>query len=265
MSEGAADRAKVRARRRRRRRWQKLRRTALSGRLLAVGAAVTVAVVLVAAVLLRESQPGNAGSRYVPPPVEQERTSVADALPAEGETLSVLVAGDSLSQGRFALKARNGYVRRVERALDEHWDATATVVGDSGRQSFDVTPDVPRRAFDLVILELGTNDATGNYAAFSENYSDLVRAVRKQSPDAGLVCLGSWQTEYRASLVDATIDRTCTEADGVYVDLNELYLDENLRGPEGAQGVYGVSDNFHPNDAGHGAMAELALEPILGQ
>jgi lysophospholipase L1-like esterase len=134
------------------------------------------------------------------------------------------------------------------------------VIGNSGYKTEQVTPIVPKTPYDVVILELGTNDAMkGDTTDFGQKYTALVRAVRAASPDAVLICAGSWQTNYRASGVDPTIAKTCTDAEGRYVPLNPLFNVTANRGPDKAKGVYGVGDNFHPNSKGHKAIAARLL------
>lgn len=182
----------------------------------------------------------------------------------EGAPLRVLVAGDSLSQGRFATAANEAYVPRLREALSAGGEVVLDVIGNSGKTSAEVTPDIPKAPYDLVILELGTNDAMKEDVAqkFHENYRALVTAVRDASPNAALMCAGSWQTDYRASAVDPQIYKQCTDQGGKFVRLNSLFNNSENRGPDKAQGVYGVGDNFHPNSKGHEAIAALLLSEL---
>lgn len=191
----------------------------------------------------------------------EESPTLADALPAGG-ALRVLVAGDSISRGFYASTRDAAYVARLEDSLNDRWDPDVAVVGQPGQQSFQVTPQIPGRPVDLVVVELGTNDATRDPVHIGEHYAALLRRVRKTSPDAALVCLGSWQYAYRSGLVDPTIANTCEANGGAFVPLSDLYARNAFRGPEGAKGVHGEADNFHPNDDGHKAIAARVVAAL---
>lgn len=174
-----------------------------------------------------------------------------------GRPLRVLVAGDSISQGRFATLANDAYVPNLKAKLSAGGEVQLDVIGNSGYTTPQVTPQVPQHAYDLVIAELGTNDAMKeNPTQFGGDYRAFLTAVRAASPTATLICAGSWQTNFRASSVDPLIASTCTDFKGRYVALNPLFNDESNRGPDKSHGVYGTSDNFHPNSKGHAAIAE---------
>lgn len=181
----------------------------------------------------------------------------------DGRPLRVLVAGDSISQGRFATLAEDAYVPTLRAGLEAGGPVQLDVIGNSGYTSEQVTPDIPKQAYDLVLVELGTNDAMKeNPGKFGEDYRAFITAVRAASPDAPMICAGAWQTNYRASSVDPLIASTCVDFKGRYVSLNPLFNVDTNRGPDKARGVYGVGDNFHPNSAGHKAIAARLLEEL---
>lgn len=198
--------------------------------------------------------------KVVAPPVAAvEKLTVTRTA---GQPLRMLVAGDSLSQGRFATLAEEAYVPLVETALSKRGPVETDIIGDSGNTTTDVLPSVTSKRYDFIILELGTNDAGEENRAFAQDYPKMVKALRKASPKAALLCTGSWQTNYRAGMVDPTIQKVCTDNGGRYVRLNPLFNDAATRGPDKKMGAYGLGDTFHPNSVGHRRIADGLLAQI---
>ncbi|WP_186325549.1 SGNH/GDSL hydrolase family protein [Microbacterium sp. BH-3-3-3] len=202
---------------------------------------------------------------------EQEEAAAAAAaaeaaivkLPKKADPTSVLFVGDSLTYGAFASTESAAWRPLVTSGLSAQTPIDETWVGGSGLSSVDVTPKVPKDAFDLVIVEIGTNDATNQpEEALESNYTALIGAVRSASPSAGLICLGSWQTAWRVSQTDQEIKSICEANAGTYIKLGDLWLDEANRGPDLRETEFGVGDDFHPNDSGHRAIADRVLAQI---
>lgn len=178
---------------------------------------------------------------------------------AAGST-SVLVAGDSLSVGMYASTESGSFVTRV---LDHLAPATLTTASRPHETLAVVSnyTEIPA-GVDVAIIELGTNDVGVPTPEddFRDGYAALLTAVRDTSPDAKLVCVGTW-TGWGWTQ-DETIRSSCIEAGGAYVHLRDLFNRNELRGPEGRETHLGTSDWFHPNDDGHMAIARRITEAL---
>lgn len=194
------------------------------------------------------------------PPRTVTPTPASTLLPvprdAEGAA-RVLVTGDSLAAGFFATTAEQGFAALVADALapveltavSRAHQTLTTVAGVT-----DVPPDL-----DVAVIELGTNDVgiPTPLADFEAQYADLVTRIRSSSPDAALVCGGTWTADGAA--YDEVVARVCTASGGRYVALADLFANPAFHGPDGRDTFVGEGDDFHPNDAGHRAIADAVL------
>ncbi|WZH35156.1 MAG: SGNH/GDSL hydrolase family protein [Microbacterium enclense] len=171
-----------------------------------------------------------------------------------------LITGDSLAAGFFATSEDRGFSALLANALgpveltavSRAHQTLTTVAGVT-----DVPPDL-----DLAVIELGTNDVgiPTPLADFDAQYADLVARIRASSPDAALICTGTWTADGAA--YDEVIARVCAASGGRYVSLAGLFATPELRGPDGRDTFVGAGDDFHPNDAGHRAIAD-AVRAVL--
>lgn len=182
------------------------------------------------------------------------------AVGGEGDVLNMFVAGDSLSRGMHATTEEETWVMlvadglgNVELTRAERPHQTLAVVSSYA----DVPDDI-----DIAIIELGTNDVgiPTPDDEFREGYERLVGEVRDASGDAKLVCLGTW-TGWGGQF-DKSIQDVCEAADGNYVSLRDLFNADSTRGPEGQETFLGESDDFHPNNVGHAAIAKRVLKAL---
>jgi lysophospholipase L1-like esterase len=188
-------------------------------------------------------------------------TSTLLAVPRDAQgSARVLITGDSLAAGFFASAEDQGFSALVASALgpvelttvSRAHQTLTTVAGVT-----DVPPDL-----DLAVIELGTNDVgiPTPLADFDAQYADLVSRIRASSPDAALVCTGTWTADGAA--YDEVIARVCAESGGRYVSLGALFATPELRGPDSRDTFVGPGDDFHPNDAGHRAIADAVLSVL---
>jgi lysophospholipase L1-like esterase len=172
---------------------------------------------------------------------------------------SVVVVGDSLAFGRFADTREDAFPQRVAAALH----ARPAVLAAPGVTTAQIAAqDVPRGG-DAVVVEAGTNDFLYQTPRrrFADDYRALLAKVTGASPGARLVCLTTWvpndvpPAKIPASFYDATIRRACTG--GAVADLSAISAQPGMRGPAGRPTSFGPGDAFHPNSAGHAAIARL--------
>ncbi|WP_091109420.1 SGNH/GDSL hydrolase family protein [Geodermatophilus dictyosporus] len=195
-------------------------------------------------------------------PAPPTRAAVPVQRPAD-RALRVLFIGDSLMWGSFASDESLTYRARVTAGLSAGGPVEVATVGGPGWSAAEAAEDLSEVTgpFDLVFVEVGANDSVAISAArFGTDYATLLDGVRALAPDATLVCDGVWNGPELATALDRELRPVCADHGGVVVPLSPLYVDETLRGPEGSVLPSGaVRDQFHPNDAGHAAIAEAML------
>ncbi|MBB3083225.1 SGNH/GDSL hydrolase family protein [Geodermatophilus sabuli] len=200
------------------------------------------------------------------PAAPHRPTEVLVERPAD-RPLRVLFIGDSLMWGSFASDPSLTYRALVTAGLSTEGPVDAVLVGGPGESAAEATEGLTEVTgpFDLVFVEVGANDSVAlTPARFSSDYAALLDGVRALAPDAALVCDGVWNGPDLATPLDRELRPVCAARGGVVVPLSPLYVDETLRGPEGSPVPGGgVRDQFHPNDAGHAAIAEAMLA-VLG-
>jgi lysophospholipase L1-like esterase len=180
----------------------------------------------------------------------------------------IVVVGDSLAAGRFADTQDEAFPQRL--AAARH--ARLELFGVPGATTADLATQVLPSGGDVVVVEAGTNDflAQTPRGRFANDYRALLAKVTAASPAAKLVCLTIWiphgapgkePTKIPASFYNTTIRRGC--ADGVVADISPLFdAQPPTRGPAGRPTYLGPGDDFHPNTAGHAAIAQ-AIEAKL--
>ncbi len=169
----------------------------------------------------------------------------------------VLITGDSLAAGFFASTEAQGFSSLVAGALGRVTPTTVSRAHETLSTVAGVT-EVPAD-LDLAVVELGTNDVgiPTPLADFEAQYAELVGRIRTSSPDAAIVCAGTWTADGAA--YDAIIAGVCTANAGRYVSLADLFAMPDMHGPAGRDTFAGAGDDFHPNDAGHRAIADAVL------
>ena len=121
---------------------------------------------------------------------------------------------------------------------------------------------------DLAVIELGTNDCSGgttvptDLATFESDYHLILDTIRFMKPNAAIVMLGIWRERPASGPYDAVIARLASEYGAQFVSLETVSDDPAMYGPDGVTTFNGTSDSFHPNDAGHAAIA-AAVETAI--
>src|SRR4051812_44885561 len=171
----------------------------------------------------------------------------------------LVVVGDSLAFGRFADTQDEAFPQRVAAAIHGRLELLAA----PGLTTAQLTAQAAPGDADVVVVEAGTNAFLFQppRRRFAEDYRALLAKIAAASPRAKLVCLTTWvppdlpPAEIPAGFYDATIRHAC--AVGTVVDLAALAGQPGMRGPAGRSTFLGAGDDFHPNSAGHAAIARL--------
>jgi lysophospholipase L1-like esterase len=191
-------------------------------------------------------------------PAEVGVAVVRYSPPTDGSPARALFVGDSLTAGLYATTPEQSYRSVVSASLNG--PVTSTAAAAAGLSITDGVSDV-QSGLNLAVIELGTNDIQRTpISEFTGAYNSLVNRIRSSSPDAALVCLGIWGPD--GGEYDSAIESSCAAGGGVFTRLNALYLSAQFRGPAGVPGFAGLSDDFHPNDAGHKALAGAVLAAV---
>lgn len=183
----------------------------------------------------------------------------------QDETLRITYLGDSLTAGLHATTEQDAYRTQLTSAVaggGPFEESGLRIVGGTVKQTLEGNAEFPRDQH-LYIIELGTNDINEvDHRIFSEQYEQLLLRVREGSPDAALVCLGTWRPPSRGANYDLVIRQECESFGGEYRRMADLEADPTHKGPAGEETYWGPSDDFHPNDAGHAAIFERAMSAI---
>lgn len=183
-----------------------------------------------------------------------------------GRSLRAMFVGDSLTVGFASTTPGRGYRDLMIAGWAGGGPVEDTDVARSGSTTAEVAALLPpgESAMDVVVVELSTNDYDTGIETLTADYSELLDRIRAQSPDAALVCAGAWGPSARVLASDRVIARACVDHGGRFVALKPLYENSpSLRGPAGVSTTSGApSDDFHPNDAGHAAIAQKLLELV---
>ena len=173
----------------------------------------------------------------------------------------VYFAGDSITDGLTAT-SWNAYRFRLEAYLRQNpgWEVFETGVWQGGWRASDAlkalaaTP--PRADTHLIVVEIGTNDSKGqeDLATFTSDYSQMISQLLAKAPHARLLCLSAWWSPEEARPYNTVIQGTCSTSR--YVDITTVFTNPLYKGPAGYPTFQGwATDNFHPNSAGHAAIA----------
>jgi acyl-CoA thioesterase-1 len=183
----------------------------------------------------------------------------------------ILFVGDSLTVGFAATTAAQSYAEIVVATLHGVRINDSAQYGISAlgvAQNFAIT--LPPSGSDDIVVELGTNDGESP-ADFSTAYGQLLADLRQLNPTAHFVCVSPWQdpTSGNQSVNWASIQSACRQQHGSAVDIYPFFLNNSFHGPSGAttfltgtRGFPDVRDSFHPNDAGHAAIAQAVLAAL---
>lgn len=199
-------------------------------------------------------------------------TGAAIVAPARatGAPLNIVFLGDSLTRGFAATTESQRYAELVVAGADAQYPAATFQLVDMSTYGISAAavaasdPAIPAAAG--VVIELGTNDYSGygapspsSLADFHAAYASLVARAKAAAPY--VFCLGIWQpdTPNSLGLTSADYDGVIQSLCPLYVPLQSIYDNGANHGPAGRATYLGPGDWFHPNDAGHAAIAAAVL------
>ena len=189
------------------------------------------------------------------------------AVPPALAQSKALLLGDSLTDGYYATTADHSYAAILQGWLSLYgYDAASQGWPGGYLVDVDASLDAIRAsAPDLAVIEFGTNDAGAHVstADFEHAYRELLETIRQTRPGSTVIMLGVWK-QYPAvrAVYDLIISRLALEYGAQYVSLEDLGDDPTMSGPSGVSVYRGTSDGFHPNDAGHAALAAAVEDAV---
>jgi acyl-CoA thioesterase-1 len=192
--------------------------------------------------------------------------SVLFAHPAAAQTKTILVFGDSLSDG-FMLKRSEAYpallAKKLHAAGLNFQVINASAAGGTTEGGLERLPPHLKHRIDIFILELGINDAFRGLSVdeIQNNLQQIIDKVKARNPNVRVVIAGMQLPNYAS--------------DDYVLAFGKLFGDLATRNnaalvPYLLQGVAGdpllnLSDGIHPNAAGQKILAEnvwSVLEPV---
>lgn len=219
------------------------------------------------------SSTGTTQTPTSPAPSSTAPSSTTPSSPPTAAPLRFAVIGDSLAFGSFATTAARSYRLLLVAALQRQQPVDletgfrlVNVDRLSLARSLVAVPD----DLDVAVLELGSNDARHgtSLTRFRQDYDAMLALVQQHSPHVQLVCMGTWWGRAAtfaagsAADYDGVISRLCRDHGGQFVGVRDLFDQPGLRGPAGRSTYRGRSDGYHPNDAGHAALARRLLPAV---
>jgi acyl-CoA thioesterase I len=190
--------------------------------------------------------------------------SVFSAQPVQaGPTRTILVLGDSLSQG-FGLAPNEAYpmlLGKKLRAAGLNFQVTnASAAGGTTEGGLERLPAHLRRKIDIFILELGINDAFRGVPVdqIENNLQQIIDKVKTRNPRVRVVIAGIQLPNY-------TTDDYVTAFGKMFANLaakNGATLVPYLLQSVAGDPSLNLSDGIHPNAAGQKVLAETVW-PVL--
>jgi lysophospholipase L1-like esterase len=202
---------------------------------------------------------------FIAPANAQAGTPSPLKLPAHPR---VLILGDSYTEGYGASPATEAWAYKVGAPLS--WQVTVDGVGGSGYVNPGPTGTYntrlwrrPADAYDLVVLQGGSNDARGQYpnGEIAGGVNQAIRTVQRHFPHARLIIMGA-TTPYGAAgrdrvLINGITKRYASTYSLPYVDpAGEAWFDRTVGK------AYTDPATGHPNNAGYQLMADRFVQDV---
>jgi len=183
-----------------------------------------------------------------------------------GSTKTILVLGDSLSQG-FGLAPSEAYpmllAKKLRTAGLNYQITNASAAGGTTEGGLERLPAHLKRKIDIFVVELGVNDAFRGVPVdqIQKNLQQIIDKAKARNPNVRVVIAGMQLPNYAADdYVSAFGKMFANLADKNRAALVP-YLLQNVAGDPSLN----LSDGIHPNSAGQKVLAETVwqvLEPV---
>lgn len=180
---------------------------------------------------------------------------------AQGQPISILIAGDSIGAGSGASKPEFNFANRLKSALQQKYSVTATVVNVSMGGNTTYAPLIrvfklnKNHDFDLAIICSGENDYASTLGPY---YEALIRNIKTKYPNAEIISiLQSSQKTYTDKI--KTIQTIAKH-------YNIPTADTIIPFTNGENGTYSTLtvDGIHPTNKGYALYAQT-LETLIDQ
>src|SRR5881275_445334 len=193
--------------------------------------------------------------------------SILFAPPASAaETKTILVLGDSLSQG-FGLAPSEAYpilLAKKLRATGLNFRViNASAAGGTTEGGLERLPAHLKRKIDIFILELGINDAFRGVPVdqIQNNLQQIIDKLKERNPNVRVVIAGMQLPNYTSDDYVSAFDKMFAELAIKNGAVLVSYLLEGVAGDPSLN----LPDGIHPNAAGQKILAEnvwRVLEPV---
>ena len=187
-------------------------------------------------------------------------------LASAAETKSILVFGDSLSDG-FMLQRSEAYPALLAQKLDAaglNFQVTnASAAGGTTQGGLERLPAHLKHRIDILVLELGINDAFRGLPVdqIENNLQQIIDKVKARNPNARVLIAGMQLPNYTADDYVSAFGKMFTDLASKNNAALVPYLLEGVAGDP----PLNLPDGIHPNAAGQKILAEnvwRVLEPI---
>src|SRR5947209_13453777 len=187
-------------------------------------------------------------------------------LASAAETKSILVFGDSLSDG-FMLQRSEAYPALLAQKLHAaglNFQVTnASAAGGTTQGGLERLPAHLKHRIDILVLELGINDAFRGLPVdqIQNNLQQIIDKVKARNPNVRVVIAGMQLPNYAAEDYVSAFGKMFGELAAKNGAALVPYLLEGVAGHPSLN----LADGIHPNAAGQKILAEnvwRVLEPI---
>jgi len=187
-------------------------------------------------------------------------------LASAAETKSILVFGDSLSDG-FMLQRSEAYPALLAQKLDAaglNFQVTnASAAGGTTQGGLERLPAHLKHRIDILVLELGINDALRGLPVdqIENNLQRIIDKVKARNPNVRVLIAGMQLPNYAADDYVSAFGKMFAELAAKNGAALVPYLLEGVAGDP----LLNLADGIHPNAAGQKILAEnvwRVLKPI---
>jgi len=187
-------------------------------------------------------------------------------LTSAAETKSILVFGDSLSDG-FMLQRSEAYPALLAQKLDAaglNFQVTnASAAGGTTQGGLERLPAHLKHRIDILVLELGINDAFRGLPVdqIENNLQQIIDKVKARNPNVRVLIAGMQLPNYAAEDYVSAFGKMFGELAAKNGAALVPYLLEGVAGDP----LLNLADGIHPNAAGQKILAEnvwRVLKPI---